>query len=259
MEALKEEKEVAEPEPEDLEEKKQKIADDFGIDADNIDNMDLIRDAAACNILLMGRNVGYPTEVKMKDGTTHYASFRGGKYEELNGFTQTLNVGEFTNLVNQNGTVDRVQVLSRTYNPKDPNSCISMVKTGSGEVVTVVERLAYDDEFKGNASVSREMVKESNSGGKNMSGNTRDLVDNATTEDIISMDREIDQLMGDNPQNVVRINDLDSVDDEYKKGLVEDEQLAEKREEKQVGEDGDSEERTPWGDAEARRNRETPQ
>lgn len=244
--------------PEKEEERRNKIADDIGLDRNEIESIDEIRDRTASSILQKGKNTGWPLEIKMRDGSIKYVDRNQteGKYEELEGFIQEINPGQYTNYIDVNGRVQKAQVLSRTYNKENPNESISMIKTSGGQVITVVEKTA-DGKEEGIASISREMETESNSS-RHISGNVRDLVDNAEPEDIIAINMEISRMTEGEPLNTVDIRDLETVEDQYKKGLVEEEQLNEEDEngEKQPEDYGDQ--KTPWSDAEERRNRLQP-
>lgn len=244
--------------PEKEEERRNKIADDIGLDRNEIESIDEIRDRTASSILQKGKNTGWPLEIKMRDGSIKYVDRNQteGKYEELEGFIQEINPGQYTNYIDVNGRVQKAQVLSRTYNKENPNESISMIKTSGGQVITVVEKTT-DGKEEGIASISREMETESNSS-RHISGNVRDLVDNAEPEDIIAINMEISRMTEGEPLNTVDIRDLETVEDQYKKGLVEKEQLNEEDEngEKQPEDYGDQ--KTPWSDAEERRNRLQP-
>lgn len=240
------------------EERRNKIADDIGLDRNEIESIDEIRDRTASSILQKGKNTGWPLEIKMRDGSIKYVDRNQteGKYEELEGFIQEINPGQYTNYIDVNGRVQKAQVLSRTYNKENPNESISMIKTNGGQVITVVEKTA-DGKEEGIASISREMETESNSS-RHISGNVRDLVDNAEPEDIIAINMEISRMTEGEPLNTVDIKDLETVEDRYKKGLVEEEQLNKEDEngEKQPEDYGDQ--KTPWSDVEERRNRLQP-
>lgn len=238
------EKEPREPEPKSIDEQKEVIARDINVDdPSKIISIETIKDNKACEILESGENKrGYPKKIKLEDGRELYVKFDDkGKYEEVKGLSGEGNEGEYTDYINSKGVVEKCLVKKRVFNRSNPKEAISTIEIG-GEEITVIERMAGNGK-NGVASVSREMVTDGNEE-RHKGGTIEKLVDEMPPDKIKEIDEEVDEKVNENPGDKIHINELETVEEKYKKGLDESED-----EERSLDEEDKDEGRTRDGDA----------